>query len=75
MDKIKYPFYTDNDWGKPDQPNIWGHYIPNSRKIIDYFFVTDGSPWYADDDTDIEYMYQHLLKYCNDTILSATQIK
>ena len=75
MDKIKYPFYTDNDWGKPDQPNIWGHYIPNSNKIIDYFFVTNGSPWYADDDTDIEYMYQHLLEYYNATILSATQIK
>ena len=75
MDKIKYPFYTDNDWGKPDQPNIWGHYIPNSNKIIDYFFVTNGSPWYAADDTDIEYMYQNLLEYYNAPILSATQIK
>ena len=75
MDKIKHPFYTDNDWGNPDQPNIWGHYIPNSKKIIDYFFVNDGSVWYADDDTDIEYMYQYLLEYNNATILSATQIK
>ena len=75
MDKIKHPFYTDNDWGNPDQPNIWGHYIPNSKRIIDYFFVNDGSVWYADDDTDIEYMYQYLLEYNNATILSATQIK
>ena len=75
MDKIEAPFYTDNNWGKPDQPNIWGHYLPNSNKIIDYFFINEGSVWYADDDTDIEYMYQHLLEYHNTTILSAKQIK
>ena len=75
MDKIEAPFYTDNNWGKPDQPNIWGHYLPNSNKIIDYFFINEGSAWYADDDTDIEYMYQHLLEYHNTTILSAKQIK
>ena len=56
MDKIEAPFYTDNNWGKPDQPNIWGHYLPNSNKMIDYFFINEGSAWYADDDTDIEYM-------------------
>ena len=75
MDKIEAPFYTDNNWGKPDQPNIWGHYLPNSNKMIDYFFINQGSAWYADDDTDIEYMYQHLLEYHNTTILSAKQIK
>ena len=75
MDKIEAPFYTDNNWGKPDQPNIWGHYLPNSNKMIDYFFINEGSAWYADDDTDIEYMYQHLLEYHNTTILSAKQIK
>ena len=75
MDKIEAPVYTDNNWGKPDQPNIWGHYLPNSNKMIDYFFINEGSVWYADDDTDIEYMYQHLLEYHNTTILSAKQIK
>ena len=75
MDKIEAPFYTDNNWGKPDQPNIWGHYLPNSNKMIDYFFINEGNVWYADDDTDIEYMYQHLLEYHNTTILSAKQIK
>ena len=75
MDKIEAPFYTDNDWGKPDQPNIWGNYLPNSNKMIDFFFINEGSPWYADDDTDIEYMYQHLLEHYNVTILSANQIK
>ena len=75
MDKIEAPFYTDNDWGKPDQPNIWGNYLPNSNKMIDFFFINEGSPWYADDDTDIEYMYQHLLEHYNVTILSADQIK
>ena len=75
MDKIEAPFYTDNNWGKPDQPNIWGHYLPNSNKMIDYFFINEGSAWHSDDDTDIEYMYQHLLEYHNTTILSAKQIK
>jgi hypothetical protein len=42
------PFYTDTDWGLAfdgRQPR----------------FVTWLDPWWADDDTDIEYVWQHLL--------------
>jgi len=74
MDKIEHPFYTDANWRGPDQPNIWGNYVPSSNNIIDYYFVDKGNVWSADDDTDIEYMYQYLLDYHNVSILSPEQI-
>ena len=69
-------FYTRDDWGKPDQPSIWGEGIPsNLSPTIDFVLIGADSIWGADDDTDIEYMYQHLL-YTNQTsILSAEQIR
>ena len=75
MDKIEHPFYTDANWGGPDQPNIWGNYVPSSNNIIDYYFIDKGGVWSADDDTDIEYMYQYLLDYHNVSILSPDQIR
>ena len=75
MDKIEHPFYTDANWGGPDQPNIWGNYVPSSNNIIDYYFINKGDVWSADDDTDIEYMYQYLLDYHNVSILSPDQIR
>ena len=75
MDKIKPPFYTDENWGGPDQKNIWGSFISPNDTVITYYFVENHKPWFADDDTDIEYMYQHLLDINNVSILSATQIK
>ena len=42
------PFLTDDDWGG----NV-------GNGVID--FVVDQDPWLADDDTDIEYVYAHLL--------------
>ena len=75
MDKIEHPFYTDADWRGPDQPNIWGNYVPSSNNIIDYYFIDKGDVWSADDDTDIEYMYQYLLDYHNVSILSPDQIR
>ena len=75
MDKIEHPFYTDANWRGPDQPNIWGNYVPSSNNIIDYYFVDKGDVWSADDDTDIEYMYQYLLDYHNVSILSPEQIR
>lgn len=42
------PFLTDEDWG-----------TDIGKGVID--FVTDQDPWLADDDTDIEYVYIHLL--------------
>ncbi len=70
------PFYTREDWGKPDQPSIWGEGLPSElSENIDFVFRDEDEIWGADDDTDIEYMYQHLL-YTNQTsMLSGKQIK
>lgn len=70
------PFYTREDWGKPDQPSIWGEGLPSElSENIDFVFRGEDEIWGADDDTDIEYMYQYLL-YANQTsMLSGKQIK
>ena len=69
-------FYTREDWGKTDKPSIWGEGIPsNLSPTIDFVFKDTTDIWGADDDTDIEYMYQYL-HYINKTsFLSAEQIK
>ncbi|MEL7003272.1 MAG: hypothetical protein AAFN93_11140, partial [Bacteroidota bacterium] len=60
-------FYTMKDWGKPDQPSIWGEGMPSQiSPTIDFVFKSTDEIWGADDDTDIEYMYQYLL-YTNNT--------
>ena len=66
MDKIGIPvdgkaggFYTREDWGKKDQPNIWGS--NDYSEFINYSFAEKDSIWGSDDDTDIEYIYQELL--------------
>jgi hypothetical protein len=69
-------FYTRNDWGKPDQPSIWGQGIPsNLSPTIDFVFVKPDSIWGSDDDTDIEYMYQELLIENKQSILTGEQIR
>lgn len=69
-------FYTRHDWGQPDQPSIWGQGIPsNLSPTIDFVFVEPDSIWGADDDTDIEYIYQHLLLKNKTSILSPEQIR
>ncbi len=69
-------FYTRDDWGKPDQPSIWGEGIPsNLSPTIDFVFEDEGDAWGADDDTDIEYMYQYLLYTNKTSVLSGQQIK
>ena len=69
-------FYTRHDWGKPDQPSIWGEGVPsNLSPTIDFVVMGEDSIWGADDDTDIEYMYQHLLYTNKATILSPEQIR
>lgn len=73
MDKVGPPFYTDEDWGRPDQPNIWGG--QGLAPTIDFFFVRAGQAWGADDDTDMEYLYQHLLEQHAVSILSPDQIR
>ena len=75
MDKIEPPFYTDENWDGPDERNIWGNFISTTDTIIEYYFVRNGETWAADDDTDIEYMYQHLLDVNNTSILTPEQIR
>ena len=78
MDKVgtpaTMPFYTDEDWGSKDLPAIWGEGVPHSD-TIEFFFVEKGQPWGADDDSDIEYMYQYLHEYHQTSLLTAEQIR
>ena len=75
MDKIEPPFYTDENWDGLDERNIWGNFISTTDTIIEYYFVRNGEAWAADDDTDIEYMYQHLMDVNNVSILTPEQIR
>ena len=66
MDKIGIPingkgkgFYTRENWGKKDEPNIWDS--NNYSETIDFIFAEKDSIWGADDDTDVEYIYQELI--------------
>ena len=66
-------FYTRENWGKKDEPNIW---LPTSEyDIIDFVLKENKEVWGSDDDTDIEYMYQELLFHNNDIILSPENIR
>ncbi len=63
--RIDAPFYTDADWGR-DQNITWKQY-----DVIDFVFQ---DPWLADDDTDIEYVYLHLLTQHSTNLLTPEQI-
>ena len=80
MDKIGIPidgkgggFYTRDDWGKSDQPNLWGS--NELSKTINYIYAEKDSIWGADDDTDIEYIYQELLLNSPSLDLTGEQIR
>ncbi|MDT0553942.1 ADP-ribosylglycohydrolase family protein [Urechidicola vernalis] len=69
-------FYTRENWDKPDQPSIWGEgVLSNLSENIDFVFRGEDEVWGADDDTDIEYMYQHLLYTHRTGLLTGEQIK
>ncbi len=68
-------FYTRHDWGRPDQPNIWSDAASDLSPTIDFVLNTREEPWGADDDTDIEYLYQHLLHSHKTTLLTGEQIR
>ncbi|MEK9566244.1 MAG: ADP-ribosylglycohydrolase family protein [Flavobacteriaceae bacterium] len=80
MDKIGIPvegkgggFYTRDDWGQPDQPNLWGS--NNYSDTITFLIAKKDSLWGADDDTDIEYIYQELLYSSPNLDLTGAQIR
>ncbi|PCJ97643.1 MAG: heme biosynthesis protein HemY [Flavobacteriaceae bacterium] len=68
-------FYTMEDWGTPDLPNIWSEEPSDLSENIDFVFKNVDEVWGADDDTDIEYMYQHLLLTNKTSILTGEQIR
>jgi len=69
-------FYTYADWGKPDQPSIWGQGVPsNLSPTIDFVFAAPDSIWGSDDDTDLEYIYQELLIANKQSVLTGEQIR
>ena len=69
-------FYTREDWGKPDEPNIWDEGQPSQlSETIDFVLRSPGQHWGADDDTDIEYMYQYLMLKHSTTRLTPQQIQ
>lgn len=68
-------FYTRADWGGPDQPNLWNSPLAKPSATIDFVFEEPGGVWGADDDTDIEYIYQYLLDEYQTTRLTPEQIR
>ncbi|MFT5764750.1 MAG: hypothetical protein ACI8X3_002182 [Saprospiraceae bacterium] len=66
-------FYTRENWGGPDEPNLWGS--NNYSETIDFLFEGPDSIWGADDDTDIEYIYQSLLHSNKTSVLTGEQIR
>ncbi|KXX70978.1 ADP-ribosylglycohydrolase family protein [Flammeovirga sp. SJP92] len=69
-------FYTREDWGKKDLPSIWGQGVPSDlSETIDFVLRKKGEVWGADDDTDIEYIYQHLMYTKQKSILFPEDIK
>ncbi|WP_282123325.1 ADP-ribosylglycohydrolase family protein [Algibacter mikhailovii] len=69
-------FYTRADWGGPDQSSIWGEGVPSDLSdTIDFVLRDSSEVWGADDDTDIEYMYQHLLLVNRTSLLTPEMIK
>jgi len=69
-------FYTRENWGQPDQPSIWGEGVPSDLSpTIDFVFRDTTEIWGADDDTDIEYIYQHLLYTNKQSVLNGQQLQ
>lgn len=68
-------FYTRNDWGKADQPSIWSAAPSELSPTIDFVLRGKDEVWGADDDTDIEYMYQYLLYKNKTSFLTPKQIQ
>ena len=59
------PFLTDAAWGQNPPPPPFG--------VIDFVLTQD--PWWADDDTDIEYVYLHLMDLHQTNRLTPDQIR
>ena len=67
-------FYTRKDWGTTVEAKRWWQDSTHT-KTIDWVRRGPDEIWGADDDTDIEYMYQHLLAKSDSTRLTGEQIR
>lgn len=68
-------FYTRADWGTKDLPNLGGATFPRLSLTIDWVYRGPNEIWGSDDDTDIEYIYQHLLATHQTSMLTGEQIR
>ncbi|MEM6691818.1 MAG: ADP-ribosylglycohydrolase family protein, partial [Planctomycetota bacterium] len=66
------PFLTDSDWGKRNGQKYPGQ---ETKQMIEFVLVPRGEVWGADDDTDIEYIYQELLVQNQTALLNPEQIR
>ena len=66
-------FYTREDWGTTVEAKRWGGRV--HTVTIDWVRRGPDEIWGADDDTDIEYMYQYLLANSDSTRLTGEQIR
>lgn len=64
--KKTQPFYTDEAWGTNQGRN---------NKKIEFVLVEEGDVWGADDDTDIEYIFQEILFANKTSIATPEQIR
>ena len=67
-------FYTRKDWGTTVEAKRWWEDSTHT-KTIDWVRRGPEEIWGADDDTDIEYMYQYLLANSDSSRLTGEQIR
>ncbi|MHA7130185.1 ADP-ribosylglycohydrolase family protein [Algoriphagus namhaensis] len=68
-------FYTRANWGGKDEPAIWEEAGMDMGRKIDFVLEPKDGIWGADDDTDIEYIYQWLMYQNQTTQLTPEQIR
>ncbi|MBX2870903.1 MAG: ADP-ribosylglycohydrolase family protein [Saprospiraceae bacterium] len=69
-------FYTSADWGQADQPNMWDNSFNDTLSAtITFLYEDEDGIWGADDDTDIEYIYQFITYQNQTTKLTPEQIR
>jgi hypothetical protein len=64
--KKTQPFYTDKAWGTNQG---------RKKKTIEFVLEEEGAVWGADDDTDIEYIFQEILLANQTSIATPEQIR
>jgi hypothetical protein len=66
------PYFTDDDWNT-NQGHEWLDEEIENGAYLDFELTM--SPWGADDDTDIEYIYLHAMETYHTYLLSGEQIR